>query len=128
MINKLAVAMIVGAMTVLPAAAASAQQSTGTNGVTTDNSGQKPTNKNGLPTNCMAGDTACSKTDPNAAANMNGSASMNGSADMKGTTDMGTTGSTKLNSNAQGVLDSSGNSPKCRDNDATCANTGTQSK
>ena len=122
MINKLAVAMIVGAMTVLPAAAASAQQATGSNGVTSNNAGQKPTNKEGLPTNCMAGDTACN-SDPNAASNMNGAANVSGSADMKGTTDMGTTGSTNANNNAQGVLDTSGNSPKCRDNDTTCANT-----
>ena len=60
MINKLAVAMIFGSMTVLPAAAASAQQATGSNGVTSNNAGQKPTNKEGLPTNCMAGDTASS--------------------------------------------------------------------
>ncbi len=109
MMKKIAVAMIVASMSALPmASAAFAQSADGTS-----QSGQKPVDpKTGMPTNCRAGDTACSKTDPNA-------------PDAGTTGAIGTKGAMDSTSGTQS-MDKMGNpsapdaSPKCQTGDNAC--------
>lgn len=134
MMNKLAIAMIVASMSALPMASAYAQTSSGSNNAqpatgqnSNSTSGQKPTDQNGMPTNCKEGDTACS-TDPGNATN-----GTSGTMGTSGGT-MGTTGGAAGTDGASGsqgmgnsspAKDGSANSPKCKAGDTACDTNGT---
>ncbi|HWU64125.1 MAG TPA: hypothetical protein VN112_19075 [Ensifer sp.] len=126
MMNKLAIAMIVASMSALPMASAYAQSSTGgsnaapaTGQNSNDASGVKPTNSNGLPANCKAGDAACSKGDPN-----NPAASTTGTMGTSGAT--GTTATDGMGANSP-AKDGSANSPNCKAGDTSCDTNGGRS-
>ena len=122
MMNKLAIAMIVASLSAIPMTSAYAQSASGSNNAqpaTGQNgnsaSGVKPTDSNGMPTNCKEGDTACS-TDPN-----------NAAGGTMGTTGTNGTQATDGMGNNSTVKDGAANSPKCKEGDTACDSSGGRS-
>ena len=125
MMNKLAIAMVVASLSALPMTSAYAQSASGSNNAqpaTGQNgnsaSGVKPTDANGMPSNCKEGDTACS-TDPNNAAG--GTMGTTGTSGTNGTT------ATDGMGNNSTVKDGAANSPNCKAGDTACDSSGGRS-